>query len=101
MPEMTLKWTMVAASLLLLVGWCLLADAAPLSATHPPRITVEEVKTMLDRGEQVLIIDTRSQGQWQSSGHKAEGAIRLENTTDIHNLVKNYPPDTPIVTYCT
>ena len=105
MPEMTLKTTMaaasLAASLLLLAAWCLPADAAPLKATHPPRITVAEVKTLLAGGEQVLLVDTRTRGQWQLSGHKAEGAIRLESTRDIHDLVKKYPPDTPIVIYCT
>ena len=89
------------ALLFLLTVVCLPAGAAQLSSTHPPRITVEQVKEMLDRGEQVLLVDVRAQGQWASSGHKAKGAVRIENAGDLQELVKTYPPDTPIVTYCT
>lgn len=101
MPGIRLITAMGAASVLLLTALSLPAEAAQLNATHPPRITVEEVKQMLDQGEEVLLIDVRTKGQWASSGHKAKGAIRIDNASDLLEMGKTYSTDTPIVTYCT
>lgn len=101
MPGMRTKVAVGTIVPLLLIALGTTLQAAQISPTDPPRITVEEVKEMLDQGEEVLFIDVRSRGQWASSGHKAQGAIRVENTSDLQKLIKTYPPNTPIVTYCT
>ena len=101
MLEMRMNIAVGAIVPLLLMALGTTLHAAQISPTNPPRITVEEVKEMLDQGEEILLIDVRARGQWASSGHKAQGAIRVENTGDLQKLVKTYPPDTPIVTYCT
>jgi rhodanese-related sulfurtransferase len=64
------------------------------------RITVDEVRELLDAGEDVTIIDSRADSAWDSSDVKAGGALRIppdaaeEHLADINR-------DHPIVVYCT
>lgn len=90
---------LLAASALLLS--CSQVDAEVAGPDHPPRISMNEVQKMLDSGEDILFIDTRTNRQWQSARHKIPGAIRVSSNSDILALTKNYPADQAIVTYCT
>jgi 3-mercaptopyruvate sulfurtransferase SseA len=101
MRSYTKKLVPILVMTLLLCLCATLAGAAVLGPNDPPRITLEEVRQMLDRGEVVLFIDTRAESQWQNASHKIPGAIRLTSNQDILDLARDYPADTAIVTYCT
>lgn len=41
------------------------------------RVTVDEVKERLDRGEELVFVDTRNPQAWGESDAKLPGAIRV------------------------
>jgi rhodanese-related sulfurtransferase len=65
-----------------------------------PRITVDEVKRRMDKGEQFTFIDTRNPQAWSESDSMLPGAIRVPVDKLEENLPK-IPKNKPIVTYCT
>lgn len=63
-----------------------------------PRITKEEVKTLLnDPG--VAILDARITQDWKNSDRKIKGAVRVE-PLDVGTWAGNYPKDKKIIVYC-
>jgi rhodanese-related sulfurtransferase len=65
-----------------------------------PRITVDELKRRMDKGEQFTFIDTRNPQAWSESDSMLPGAIRVPVDKLEENLPK-IPKNKPIVTYCT
>lgn len=64
------------------------------------RVTVEEVKERMDRGEQFTFVDTRNPNAWEQATTKLPGAIRVpENEVAQH--VSEIPRDRAAITYCT
>lgn len=68
--------------------------------TEVPRITVEEVKARIDRGEPIFFADTRSEKSWSESDVKIRDAVRIPPDDAAKHLEK-VPHDRSIVTYCT
>ena len=68
----------------------------------PPvaRITPEEVQARLDRGEDILFLDTRSPKAWTESGVIIPGAIRML-ASEVGNHTAELPKHRSIVAYCT
>jgi rhodanese-related sulfurtransferase len=64
--------------------------------TEPVRMNVEEVKRMMDSGQPVLFIDTRSPQAWNESDIKLPGALRIH-----YRELDELPHDRLIITYCT
>jgi rhodanese-related sulfurtransferase len=64
------------------------------------RITIEDLKSRLDRGEQIFIIDTRSRAAWSESDVKIPGAVRI-HFDDLEKRINEIPSGRTIVTYCT
>ena len=64
------------------------------------RITIEEVKHRLDRGEKIFIIDTRSPAAWSSSDIKIKDAVRI-HYNELGEHLSEIPEDRMIVSYCT
>lgn len=64
------------------------------------RITINEVKKRMDRGEPILFIDTRNAHDWGESAVKLPGARRL-HFSELERHLKELPRDRTIVTYCT
>jgi len=67
--------------------------------TRIRQVTVDEVKAMLDRGEQFELVDTREEsefarGHLPRARHLSKGIIERDIESAIPNL------DTPIVLYC-
>lgn len=79
---------------------CLAAHDAPSSADDIPRITIPELQRMQE-AETVVMIDTRTQGQWQQASDKIPGAMRVSSREDLLQLKNTLSADTAIVTYCT
>jgi len=70
------------------------------SLPEPTRITVEEVKARLDRGEPIAFLDTRAPEDWEKSDVKIKGAIRVP-AKEVECYLDQIPRDRSIVTYCT
>lgn len=64
------------------------------------RITVDEVKRRLDRGDRVTFLDTRNPTAWAESDRKLLGAIRIPaDAVDRH--LDEIPKQGLIAAYCT
>ena len=64
------------------------------------RITVDEVKERLDRGEEFAFVDTRNPTAWAESDQKLPGAIRVP-ADEVEQRLNEIPHDRTVITYCT
>lgn len=64
------------------------------------RINVDDVRSRLDRGEDIFFIDTRNPTAWGEAETKLPGAIRVP-ADQVEQHLGDIPRDRPIVTYCT
>ena len=64
------------------------------------RVTVDEVKQRMDRGEAFTFIDTRNPKAWAEAQTKLPGALRLPAEEVEQHLVE-IPRDRSVITYCT
>jgi rhodanese-related sulfurtransferase len=64
------------------------------------RVTVDELRERLDRGEQFTFVDARNSKAWDESEIKLPGAIRVP-ANEAQNLVERMPRDRTVITYCT
>ena len=79
------------------------APEEPKPAAQPAeagRITVDELKEKIAKHEPVTIIDSRSQGSYDSTTTKIKGAIRIP-LDEVQARLKDIPRDKEIVVYCT
>jgi rhodanese-related sulfurtransferase len=65
-----------------------------------PRVTVDEVKARLDRGEPIAFIDARSPESWSKSDVQIKGSLRVP-VDDVAKRLSDIPRDRSIVVYCT
>ena len=65
------------------------------------RVSVDEVKTRMDRGEPLIFLDARNPTAWGEADTKLPGAIRMPVDEVEHRLDELPARDRPIVTYCT
>jgi predicted sulfurtransferase len=88
---------------------CTLGYQAPTLTSNKPkevdlanqgRITVDNVKKLLDKGEPILFIDTRNSHDWSESSVKLPGALRI-HYSNLEQHLNELPRDHTIVTYCT
>jgi rhodanese-related sulfurtransferase len=64
------------------------------------RVTVDEVKERMDRGEQFIFIDTRNPKAWAESDVKLPGAIRVP-ADEVDQHLDQIPHGHTVITYCT
>ncbi len=64
------------------------------------KITVDDAKGRLDRGEPILFVDSRNPAAWAESDVKLPGAVRIP-ADQARYFTGNLPKDATIVTYCT
>ncbi len=64
------------------------------------RVTVDEVKERMDRGEPLAFVDTRNAQAWAESDKKIAGAIRVPSDQLLQHL-SEIPHDRTVITYCT
>jgi hypothetical protein len=91
MTRKILVWG-VMVSLVLVFGFSLA------SAKDVPRMTTDELKTLLDNPEMV-IIDVRTDLDWDKSTQKIRGALR-EDPHNVDSWASKYAPEKTIVLYC-
>jgi rhodanese-related sulfurtransferase len=70
----------------------------PTARSEVPRVTVEELKGRIDKGEAIVVGDTRSQGAF-NLGH-IPGAI-LATQSQVESHLDQIPFDQEIILYCT
>lgn len=66
-----------------------------------PRLAVEQLKAMLDRGEDVLILDVRQPSAYSTSDKKIQGAVYLAPNDDagVREYAKNLDKNITIAVY--
>jgi rhodanese-related sulfurtransferase len=64
------------------------------------RVTVDEVKERMDRGEQFTFVDTRNPQAWAGATMKLPGAIRVP-ADHVEQYLGEIPHDRTVITYCT
>jgi rhodanese-related sulfurtransferase len=64
------------------------------------RVTVDEVKERMERGEPLAFVDTRNPKAWGESDAKLPGAIRVL-AGEVEEHLDEIPRDRAVITYCT
>jgi len=64
------------------------------------KITKEELKTKMDKKEDLVIIDVRAEGAYNSSNKKIQGAVRI-TLNELEKDPIKIPEGKEIITYCT
>jgi len=64
------------------------------------RVTVDEVKERMDRGEAFAFVDTRNPNAWGEADTKLPGAIRIL-AAEVGQHLDEIPRDRTVITYCT
>ena len=64
------------------------------------RITTDEVRERMDRGEQFAFVDTRNPKAWAESDKKLPNAIRVP-AEELNQHLDEIPRDRAVLTYCT
>jgi rhodanese-related sulfurtransferase len=64
------------------------------------RITTDEVRERLDRGEEFTFLDTRNPTAWAESDKKLPSAIRVP-ADELAQHLNDIPKDRAVITYCT
>ncbi len=64
------------------------------------RVTVDEVRERMERGEPFAFVDTRNPKAWSESNEKLPGAIRVP-ADEIEKHLSEIPRDRVVITYCT
>jgi rhodanese-related sulfurtransferase len=69
-------------------------------AVEATRVTVDEVKERMDRGEQFTFVDTRNPQAWGEAETKLPGAARVP-AGELEQHLDEIPRDRAVITYCT
>lgn len=64
------------------------------------RITIDELKERLDRGEQFAFVDVRNPQAWAQANQKLPNAIRVLGG-ELEEHLDEIPKDRVVITYCT
>jgi len=71
-----------------------------MSSIQATRITVDEVKQRMDRGEQFTFVDSRNPKAWAEADKKLPNAIRVP-AEELEQHLAEIPKDRAVITYCT
>ncbi len=87
-------------SMLILTGLLLIAFTAEkgCAASQVHKVSKEELRDMLDNPD-VVVIDLRSDADWQSSDIKVRRAVR-EDPADVKGWARKYSKDKTMALYC-
>jgi rhodanese-related sulfurtransferase len=64
------------------------------------RVTVDEIKERMARGEAFTFVDTRNPKAWAESEMKLPGAMRIP-AEEVEQHLDKIPKDRTVITYCT
>jgi len=69
-------------------------------AENPSRLTVADVKDLIDRGQPIAFIDSRNPIAWGSSKVTLPGALRVP-IDEVERHLLSLPRDRRLIVYCT
>ena len=107
--EWLLEWLQAFGKLsviivaILMAGWLLLKWIERrrfYQLLEKSRIAPPELKELLDRGDEIAIVDLRSDLSYREEGAKIPGAIHIP-PNQFEARYKEIPPGRPVVMYCT
>ncbi len=93
------RFSLLLVVILLIPSISVAADAI-YSQEDIPRISVDELKALLDDKEDVHILDVRSHSSYDKSNLRIKGDRRIL-FEEIESWASSVPKDARIVTYCT
>lgn len=64
------------------------------------RVTVDEIKERMERGEAFTFVDTRNPQAWGEADSKLPAAIRVP-ADEVEQIMDQIPRDRTVITYCT
>jgi rhodanese-related sulfurtransferase len=64
------------------------------------RVTAEEIKERMGRGEPFAFVDTRNPQAWGDAATKLPGAVRVP-ADEVGSHLAEIPRDRVVITYCT
>lgn len=64
------------------------------------RVTVDEIKERMGRGEVFTFVDTRNPQAWAEADAKLPSAIRVP-ADEVEQVLDEIPKDRTVITYCT
>ena len=64
------------------------------------RVTVDEVRQRMERGEEFTFVDTRNPQAWDEAETKLPAASRIP-ADEVEQHVPEIPRDRSVITYCT
>lgn len=64
------------------------------------RVTIDEIKERMDRGERFTFVDSRNPQAWAEAENKLPGAIRVP-ADEVEQHLAEIPHDRTVITYCT
>lgn len=67
---------------------------------EPTRVTVDELRERMARGEQFAFVDTRNETAWGEAETKLPGAIRVP-ADGVDEYLDQIPKDRTVIAYCT
>ena len=86
---------------IVVIGFCTVFVFTALSlalSAEVPRMTKDELKTLLDKGN-VVVADVRVGKDWTSSEYKIHTAVR-EDPDQVESWAATSPKDKTLVLYC-
>ena len=69
-------------------------------ADNPSRLTVADVKDLIDRKQPITFIDSRNPIAWGSSNVILPGALRVP-IDEVDRHLQDFPRDRRLIVYCT
>jgi rhodanese-related sulfurtransferase len=69
-------------------------------AMETTRVTVDELRERMNRGEQLFFVDTRNPTAWGEAETKLPGAARVP-ADEVDKHLSDIPRDRTVITYCT
>jgi predicted sulfurtransferase len=78
----------------------LIVPAVSSAQDNIPRITVQELKAKMDKGEDLVVVDVRTGNDYEASKIKIKGAVRI-SIVKIEERYNDLSKDKEIITYCT
>ena len=85
----------IAALIILTIAWFL--QPSQVMAANPERVTIEQLKSMLDNKSDVIVVDTRSQNSFEA-GH-IPGALSMDYPDGIRAGIAKLPRMKTIILY--
>jgi len=94
-----ISFWVITVALFVLMGCAHTPTSEPTSEIKVPRITKEEVESLIGNPD-LIILDVRSAQDWKDSEWKIKGAIHEDRKGELSTWMDKYQKDKTLVLYC-